>query len=254
MNRVLLVLLFGCSLTAPIGCGADDPHYAGQTLTQWLGQLESDDPREQQQAIDVLAKVGPAAAGALRETLSDTNRNARVGAACALLQSGPEGVRSVEEFARTTDDPYGRVYAASAMYRNNVKTDIATRWLLMTLKDPDPTLRHRTIATLAELHPGCEAAVPVLGQALRNPDNELRWRAAFALLRIGPGAKAALPDVIGALKDPDDRVRDGATQVLAAIGSEAKRAATPAVSEALNDKDPKVRWRAAQLLKQWELR
>lgn len=254
MNRVLCALLCSTLLALPIGCGADAPIYQGKTLAQWLDQLESDDGAQQQQAIDSLSKIGASAADDLRATLDHTNRNARVGAACALLQTGPNGVRSVEEFARTTQDPFGRVYAASAMYKENVKTDIATRWLLMTLKDPDPTLRHRTIATLAELHPGCEAAVPVLGQTLRNPDTELRWRAAFALLRIGPGAKAAMPDLILALKDPDDRVRDGVAQVLGAIGSEAKAAASPAITEALEDSDPKVRWRAAQLLKQWEVR
>ena len=81
------------------------------------------------------------------------------------------------------------------------------------------------------------------------PEAEDRQQAAQTLSKIGPDAKAAVPALTEVLKDKDKDVRDAAAEALGKIGPEAK-AAVPALIEALKDQYEHVRELAAQALAQ----
>jgi len=63
--------------------------------------------------------------------------------------------------------------------------------------------------------------VPALIQLLEDKDQEwtVRYRAAQALGEIGEGAKDVVPALIQALQDQDDRVRALAAETLERIGT-----------------------------------
>ena len=70
--------------------------------------------------------------------------------------------------------------------------------------------------------------MPALILTLKDPDWSVRGSAADALGRIGIGLEDAVPALIQALQDPDLWVRGIAKDVL-------KRIKIPAASEAIND-------------------
>ncbi len=123
---------------------------------------------------------------------------------------------------------------------------------------------------------GIEADVPGLLEALGRPEAPKRADAAEELGRIGPPAKSAVPALVKLLQDKVEDVRLAAAAALASIdsqnaalmpvvlaelksGPEQRKAAAeilgdlgavgvPALTEALKDADPGVRWSAAESL------
>jgi HEAT repeat protein len=126
-------------------------------------------------------------------------------------------------------------------------------------------LRIAAIQVLGLFLPEAAVAVPDLVDALLDGDQLVRWHTACALGQIGPAAKAAVPALIDVLRSKpaacNDAVRTapgvltlppGAVQVMAAgalgrIGPDAIDA-VPALVEALDDRDPDLRFAAAGAL------
>jgi HEAT repeat protein len=88
---------------------------------------------------------------------------------------------------------------------------------------------------VTDLEPLPKEAVPTLIDALK--DDSMCIGARFALERVGPEAVPALPQ---ALEDPEPRVRRAVAAVLGNWGP-AAREALPALREALNDDNDEVR-------------
>lgn len=86
--------------------------------------------------------------------------------------------------------------------------------------------------------------LPELARKLRDENETTRWRAAVKLSRMGTRAVPVLTEALG---DRDFRVRREAVTALRQIGAEAKMA-LPALVKALRDKDGEVRERAAETL------
>jgi HEAT repeat protein len=103
--------------------------------------------------------------------------------------------------------------------------------------------RRREAATALKQFPGsAEQVVPQLVDALHDSDAEVRENAFQSLHFYGAQAKSAGPALREMLKhDPDAKTRQHAAALLGSIND---RDAIPALSEALDDRDPGVRLEA----------
>jgi HEAT repeat protein len=125
----------------------------------------------------------------------------------------------------------------------------ATPYLVLLLKDDNPSIRLETLETLGMMGASATSAIPSLIPLLQDPDADVRSSAALALSKMGESAKAAIPSLIPLLKDPEDAsVRSSAAGALGNMGESAK-AAIPSLIPSLKDEDAEVRSSAAEALK-----
>jgi HEAT repeat protein len=139
--------------------------------------------------------------------------------------------------------------------------------LIVALSSEDPAIRYLAVDALGGLHD--PAAIPSLVRCLTGErGNDIRWKAAEALGNLGRAAvkplvgvlssadedvrwmaalalgatrdDSAIGPLIALFSDPDRFVRGRATAALGMIGS----AAVPALTSALTDPDPDLRWGA----------
>jgi HEAT repeat protein len=115
--------------------------------------------------------------------------------------------------------------------------------LISALRSEDRDVRDRAFKALHKI--GDPSSVPGLIEALK--DEDFRKTAAKDIRKIGPEAKAAVPALSEVLKDKNILVRTEAARALGQIGSEAK-AAVPALVEALKDEYAIIRLLAADAL------
>ena len=236
-------------------------------------------------AAETLGEIGPkarAAVPALVETLRTGDKWLRRDAAEALGKIGPgarEAVPALLE-ALGSDDEYLRHRAARAL----VEIEEVDAGFVRALGKSPKRGHSEAIDALCGIPAGPKGAVPLLIEALSDKDGDVRHFAASALGRIGPTAKPAVRPLIrllhdegvlirlaaaealgrihgdprgtgeasppliralvGALKDEESSVRWSAAQALGEIGPAAKEA-VPALTDALNDNNRRVRNRAA---------
>jgi HEAT repeat protein len=106
----------------------------------------------------------------------------------------------------------------------------------------DPQLYEASMKALEKIGFDSKDAIPALIEALKYED--LRAYAADRLLNIGP---EAVPELIRALEGEYGPIREYAAWILGKMGPEAE-AAIPALTEALWDKDKRVRGTAQKAL------
>jgi HEAT repeat protein len=139
-------------------------------------------------------------------------------------------------------DPKVRLASMRAMDAVGRSARVAVPALVHGLKDADRRVRLAAACALAQFEPSVEGAMTMLIAALEDDrtSEEEADRAAVALGHFGPRARPALSLLL-------DRLRrgDSATMALAEMGP----AAVPGLTEALMEKDAKVRRRAARALR-----
>lgn len=141
---------------------------AAPALEQAL--LEGEDTIDKVYVMQLLAQIGPDAAGAvpgLTKELSSKHAQARIAAADALAQIGPEAAGAVPLLTDGLSDPY-------------------------------PSVRQAMAACLAELGPRAEPALPALLPLLADREPDIRKSAAEALEHIGSAAVPSLIEVLQA--------------------------------------------------------
>src|SRR6266404_6202823 len=146
------------------------------------------------------------------------------------------------------------------------------------LQDSDAAIRKQAATSLWLIGPEASQATPVLLVALHDSDDGVRQAAARALGRCSPGTPVALAALVTALKDKHAEVRAAAAGAFAEMWvtekSSGERAVLPprarsvsegpehpsltlrarggaeigALTEVLNDQDPRVRREAAKAL------
>jgi HEAT repeat protein len=206
--------------------------------------LKSNDEKVRIGAMDALARLGPAAKGAvldLANLLEDKSPPVRAHAARALRSIGADARDAAPRLAAMAADPDPNVrrMAIDALHAMHPDGSAAIQALAKALEDPDGSVRVAALDALTDFgEPGAE----VLAKALEN--SETRYWAALALGEMGPKAKPAVPGLTSAVKDERAEVRHEALAALAKIGPDAASAA-PAAAEALEDPDPSVRVVAA---------
>ena len=108
------------------------------------------------------------------------------------------------------------------------------------MEDADRDVRRNAAQALGEMGPAAADASPALCRALGSRDAVMRGHARDALVGMDSAAVAALID---SLKAEDTGLRQRAADILRWIGESAKEA-VPALTQALEDPDYRVRRRA----------
>jgi HEAT repeat protein len=188
----------------------------------------------------------PAVVEALRSD-SRTLRGMAAGALCEIDRDASDAVATLETM---THEGYwdlrvdaaaalGCIGPAAASAMPTVKSLAAT--------DPEPLVRRVAVVAMAAIEPQSPEAVGALTSALQSEEYLVRGLAAHALGRR-EATSTTLMALERALKDESLEVRAEAARSLGRIGSAAAQS-TPALREALNDKQPRVRRAAADALK-----
>jgi HEAT repeat protein len=264
-----------------VGPGAGGP----EDVPGLVRALQDPDGRRRADAAEELGLIGPAAreaVGPLRAAVQDADGLVRTRAAAALASIDPEDKNPVPTLIAALGNVTAAVRkeAAGALGDLGAAARAAVPDLARALKDADAAVRWAAAEALGRMGPAAEAAVPALIEALNDKavsaaatdalgwvgpaarpaamllriglrldgDTEAQRVAAWALLRIGGDeAKDAIPVLIHELKSDDWHNRRDAATFLWGLGTAAREAA-PALTEALHDAHPHVRWAAAGAL------
>jgi HEAT repeat protein len=237
-------------------------------------------------AASALGSIGPDARAAVPALIAVYKSPAikdRASIASVLAEFGPDAKEAVPALieALKTKDKILACEAAWALGAIGKEARAAVPALMKSLSDPtDSHLCCLATQALAKMGPDAKAAVPDLARLLKTGNNDIRSNAAATLGALGADAKAAVPALRAALQDSDetlrietalalwriDRRNDLSVRVLCKLlqqsyysnkwhvvailgdmGPDAK-AARPRLKEALKDRDPAVRVRAAVAL------
>jgi HEAT repeat protein len=206
--------------------------------------LLNGEPEVREAAAEALGALGRPALAMLFESLKDSDRLVREGAAKALglfRRGPPEAVRPLVGLLK--DRRAVREAAAAALARIGSPAHAA---LLAALKDSDPLVRQGAAKALSVFQLGPPEAFGPLVKLLKDEEPEVRSMAAVALKRSFP--QRAVAPLMEALKDRNPGVRSNAATGLQWLGPDAK-AAVPALVEALKDNNTLVRIAAGLALK-----
>jgi HEAT repeat protein len=234
-------IIFVLAVLLATRASAQDP------VAKLTAAVNARDEKTQIQAIDTLARMGPAAKPAIRTLAAllqqaNSSPSVRAHAAYALGALGTAAADAADALsvaAAQDSDAQVRRQAVRALSRIHSEPQLAIASLGNALEDPDPAVR---VAALDSLTSAGPAAVPVLGKALENPAT--RYWAALALGELHKDAKPALGALVEAMKDERPEVRREVLVALARIGPDAA-AAVPAISALLADPDASARHAAA---------
>ncbi len=273
MRKLKFLVVAACVLVSTAATRADD-----QSAEQLAQKLRSADVRAQIKACEDLAAMGAkakaalpalieAAAGsnvelqwrsalaigamgsvagdavpALTKALASDNAKVRAYAAHALGKIGAAAQPAAPALVKLSvdEDQYVRRAVRDALPLIGAPRELTRPLMIETLKSADPADATAAILTLSEL--GAEI-VPDLCEALEN-EQACYW-ACLALSEIGPEAKAAVPALTKALQSKDPEVRIAALIALGEIGKPSA-VANSTISQLLaNDEIEGVRYAAA---------
>lgn len=164
------------------------------------------------------------------------------------------GGRSSQEWIRSLGDSSaaGRVAAADALgriLRIQPESPHVVRALLRALGDKDDQVRMAAATALTADGVQVEGAITGLHEALHDSAHaEMRYYAALVLGRLGSAAgRGTVEALTESLEDPDPRVRSAAMEALGRVGLKSG-SAVDAVRARARDVDPEVRLKAFETL------
>ncbi len=247
------------------------------------GVKEAEDSRLRYSAVNVRAasarvEAVPLLIALLRRALERGDAGAQLGLAHELAKIGPSAAPAVPLLVETLDgDPIVRSAACRALRSIGAGAVLAVPRLTKILEDEDGFVRIAAAEALGSIGPPAGVAVPALIRALDDEEFFVRETAAKALGYLGPAAEPAVPALIDVLGDHRSFIRETAAQSLGYVGPRAKQAvlplaralrdqhlgpvaaralsrigvaAVPALIEALDDENARVRKNAALALGQ----
>jgi len=235
-------------------------------------------------AAFALSGIGPAAAPALSDAVSDSTkfpaaawgieqmstnavnavpalikalvREAQFAMAAAALGSiGPKAKKAVPTLVEALDNPTNRPAAVVALGRIGPAAEDAVPALIrvaqMATVDKDGRTNcvwsAATIRALGQIGPPAKDAIPLLLQALQDQGFPERATAVAALGEIGAPTDGVLNALAASMKDRDQKIRDAAETALAGFGKDAWEIA-PSLKECLTDANPAIRVDSAAVL------
>lgn len=190
---------------------------AGRKLEEWIADLADKDPLVREEALEVLAAVGPSAKEAM-----------------------PKIEKLLDESA-----PSVRLRAAMALYRIANKKEPAIKALCESLHNSSgPQAMHQTLVQLMQFGPDAASATPSLIDLADHPDITVRNQANQLLINIG---RPALPALVERLADKDVRQRRRAAVLLPAVAA-FSQGIKDQLKARLTDEDRMVRVNCARAL------
>lgn len=134
-------------------------------------------------------------------------------------------------------------YRPEQLVGPNGGTEADVPGLLPGLESPEAPKRADAAEELGRIGPPAKAAIPALIKLLQDKDADVRLASGGALASIDPKNAALLPAVTAELKGGPEQ-RKAAAEILGDLGP----GGVPALTDALKDADPGVRWSAAESL------
>jgi HEAT repeat protein len=196
-------------------------------------------------AARALAKIGPAAVGALAAALADRDKYTREYALTGVRELGPGCVPAMPAIVALLreDDWRLRAEATAILEAAGSAAKAAVPALEALLRDGPSQARIAAVDALVRIK--AAVSVPAITALLRDEDAAVRIAAVDALVRIE--AAASVPAITALLRDKDAAVRAAATRALA--GMLPVKTALPAISALLSDESPRVRLAVAAALR-----
>ena len=225
--------------------------------------LKDPNPEVRLQAARTLYRTGrqkEAATAVIVAALKDPNPEVRLQAAETLYRIGIQKEAATAAIVAALKDPNPevRILAVQRLGRSrDTQIEGAIPALIVALKDSDLTVRLTATTTIAEFGSQAEAAIPALTRLLKDPYEGMRVAAASALWEVGAKPEVVLPTLIAGVKaryaDSPTKPGDAETTRLSAVSTLGKmgvvaKAAIPALTVALKDKDGQIQLAAARSL------
>jgi HEAT repeat protein len=193
-----------------------------------LAALNDGNESVRREATAALGKIvlDRAAVPRLLQSLNSTDSSVTTAVTLALRKVGVEGVGPLlAEFQRKENTPSARAGAARALGLLGPLAKDAVPVLSGALKDLAPSMRLVVAVALGKIDPTSQVGVEILDpvlKALKDPKTTYsgRLEAVQILGRIQP-RKAAVPALVQALSSADYAVRNAATTALRMLGGEA---------------------------------
>ena len=203
--------------------------YQGQTLHEWVRDLESRDAALSNRAsVVVSAQILPNLTNQMFQDTRESELQLHLIGFFNLLP----GVELQYMPAR-----YRRAAAAHHVGDFGRLAQPAVPALLRALKDADSVMRNRAAASLGRVHTEPGIVIPALVACLNDRSSEVRSAAAEALGGWGSEARAAVPRLVELLDDRSDRdLMDAVREALREIDPEAAAKAglkVPGVGDAV---------------------
>ena len=276
--RLRVLLLLASIVLAGEPCAGAE--YRGKSVSQWAGELDSQDLAVRWYATYALGRIGPGAVEALpalQRVLSnlDEHEYVRGGAAWALGRMGPKAAPAVPLLVRTLASKLVSVRRNAAAALGNLlaaqlpspvsgevpgvrgrdtqdpksspdrpskpQTTPAVSALQRLLNDEDHSVRVSAAVALWKIQRHPKATL-ALEAMLRGGDTSAAWAAAGALGDLGDRALEAVPALAAALGHADDDTRRAAAAALGRIGP----GAIASLRGVLEKGDPRTRGEAVE--------
>jgi HEAT repeat protein len=247
-------IAFGMMLVVCSLCSLADDAAAG-----WIDVLREGTAQERKEAREALIAMGEAAVAPLIEATRDEVYALRWEAVNALgfialddPDSASTAIPALVERALSDDNDHVRsrslwalsTFSEDVLGEEELVSDEVVPLLLPGLDDPDDQLRWYATVALAYF---CQPEVAgLLNEGLDRDDAFEAWQAVFYLGFVHDDESVSL--LIAVMLDVESRDVAQRREAALTLGKIGDPDAIPALTEALEDPEPEVRWRAAQSL------
>jgi HEAT repeat protein len=188
-----------------------------------IERLESEDGQLRCDIVLCLAEIGPAAKSAvpaLTRALTDSSSIVRIVAVWALKQvdpANPEALSTLLKWVRDKKNTADRMQALHTLrYFGDQKAAIEV--LIELVTDPEDEVVVSAISSLGQIDPFPELAVPPIAKALRDRASVYIRMEAASVLGRSRDRDVAVPALIQALQDTEEKVRILAAEALGRHG------------------------------------
>jgi HEAT repeat protein len=228
----------------------------GEPSGHLVALLKEGDPEILEHALEALAMMGPGASSAAPEIAAlaaHESQHVRLEAMNALEKIGTSGVIMASGIGGELCDPDPRIRARAVFALGKVAYPAnSLPKLLQALDDPHHHVRCSAEWVLGRLGRAAREAVPRLVQILDRCTDHSEYVATVDALRSLEAGEEAVPAIARVLRgellaDMDSSVRESAAATLGSFGYNSG-AAIGALSAALKDSVPRVRFRAVVAL------
>lgn len=218
-------------------------NYQGKSVSEWAGDLRSDNQETRKKATDALVAIGEPSVFYLRALLREVeNPKVRGRAITTTRLLGVKAKAALPELIQClrAEEYFIRGWGSRAIGAIGSEANVAVPALVESFKTWDHDSKSHGYSALAAIGP---AAAPALIKLMDEGDLESKRRAASALGRIQPSVEAAVRRLERATQDGEPLLQGEAAFAHWKM-TKSGELANHVLSEALNSRDRAVRHQA----------